>query len=479
MSDSRLAAFLFGLALLIRMVAWMGSALFGTDGCHYLLMADWFSAGRFHEALQIAYHPLYPLLIAVARIPLRDSVLAGHLVSILLGAAAVLPLFQMLRKYFGRPEAFIAAILYAFSPSLIEVHSDVMTEGTFMFFFFSAMALAGAMMEEPSLERAVVLGACAAAAYLTRPEGVLVVILGVAWQVVELLRRRDRPATRAGGLVLTVIVIAVAVAPYILWIKSVKGHWDLSMRPSVGSARKAVALLADPGAESAASNGFLGMLKAVYRMTYLVLIPFYLLGLAGLRKVSLRHALFYFSFPVCYLVGVLFTLRTHTFMSYRYVTAPMSLLMALPALGLVSVIRGSARRWPDARWRPAASGALLLLVGVLPCARWFNPSRLEILGFPVAARWIRAQGPPPRGLSGPAQQVAYLAGCPSRYSPVTPGDLRRQITLEPVDYYVYSEKDVAKRPQYVAMLRACELLEPPVEITGPPGSLKVFIQRVK
>jgi len=477
-TDSRLAALLFAAALLVRAIAGTGMALFGTDGGHYLLMADWFAAGRFHDALQIAYHPLYPLLIAVARIPLGDTILAGHAVSIFLGAAAVVPLYRLVRSVFGAPEAFVAALFYAFNPALVGAQSDVLTEGAFLFFFLLSIERTWAAAESPSLERGATLGLCAAAAYLTRPEGILAVVVALAWPILELARRRDRIAIRAGALLLTVAVVGMAAAPYLMWIRSVKGDWSLSMRPSVSSVTRAAALLVE-GGEGADSNIYLRFLKGVYRLTYLVTIPFFLLGLARVRHAGLRPALFYFGVPAAYFAALLFTLRGHSFMSERYVMAPMAMMLALPALGVVATFREAARRWPGASWRPAACGALLLAVAVLPGARWFGPSRLDTRSYRDAAAWIRAQPAPPRGVYGPPQQVAYLAGCPSRYSASTPEELRRQIAAEPVDYYVYTEKDVAKRPEYVSMLRSCDLLLAPVEITGPPGTVRLYIHRVK
>src|SRR6185295_1275430 len=113
--------------------------------------------------------------------------------------------------------------------------------------------------------------------------------------------------------------------------------------------------------ESAGGRVYVEFLKGIYRLTYLVTIPFYLVGLAELRKTAPWRLLFYFSFPLGYFAGLLFTLQVHPFMTYRYVTAPMSLMMALPALGLVSTFRAAARRKPGARWIPVACGALLLL----------------------------------------------------------------------------------------------------------------------
>src|SRR5579872_1201012 len=103
MSDTRWAALLFAAAFLSRVVAALGTAMFGTDGCHYLLMADWMREGRFHDALLIAYHPLYPLLIAATRSLCASTEQAGNVVSILLGSAATLPLFHCAKTAFGRP----------------------------------------------------------------------------------------------------------------------------------------------------------------------------------------------------------------------------------------------------------------------------------------------------------------------------------------------------------------------------------------
>ena len=475
MSDLKLSGLLFCAAFLVRLVAWMGAAIFGTDGCHYLLMADWMGAGRWSEALSLSYHPMYPLLIAIARIPLDDTIRAGGLVSVTLGAAAVLPLFHVVRGAIGRPEAFVASLLYAFNPSIIDAQSDVLTEGAFVFFFIASMALTWRMMEEPTLSRAAVLGAFAAAAYLTRPEGLLAVTLALAWPLVDLIRRRDRRGLRAGGLALTLVVVLLAVFPYLLWVKSVKGHWDWSPRSSAASLIRSAGTVLNPSvAEEARSSLFGSFAKAIYRVTYLVTIPFYLLGFFELWKRRGRPALFLLSFPLLYLGGVLFTLRAYDFMSVRYVIPAMSVLLGVAALGLTAALRGLARRRPE----PLLGAALLLLIAVLPCVRALNPTRWECLGYYTAARWIETQRRP-RAMSGPIQQVAYLSGCPSVYSATTPEGVRRQVREGRVDYYVYTEKDLEKRPEYVEMLRSCDVLEAPVEIVGPPGTWKLYVQRAK
>ena len=82
-------------------------------------------------------------------------------------------------------------------------------------------------------------------------------------------------------------------------------------------------------------------------------------------------------------------------------------------------------------------------------------------------------------MSGPLTQVAYLSGSRSVYSGLTPEALREQIRRGEVEYYAYSENDVAGRSKDVELLRSCEMLQPPVEIQGGPGTVKVYLQRVR
>ncbi|MBI3854700.1 MAG: glycosyltransferase family 39 protein [Planctomycetes bacterium] len=474
MADSRLAALLAGAAFLARLVACLGTAIFGTDGGNLLLMADWMRAGRFHDALSLSYHPLYPLLVAVAGPLAGGTESAGAAVSVLLGAAAAFPLFLTVRDIFGRPAAFFTTLLYAFSPAILEVQSEAMTEGAYMFFLFSSLRLAWKMREQPSLERGAVLGACASAAFLARPEGLLAVTLAVAWP----LSGRDSTAKRASGALVTLAVALLLASPYLLWVKAERGRWALSLRASARSAERALA--GDESAseqEAGAKSRLYGIyVHSMFRMTAMgLLIPFHLLGLASLKRIGWRNGLFYFSWPLGLLGGTLFVLRAHDFMSGRYLLAGMTLLNALAALGMTRALEFAAER----KLRPALGLAVLLAVAVLPGLGMFRLRRHELQSARSAADWIRSQGPPPAGISGPVSQVAYLAGCRSIYSGLTEAALREQIGSREVEYYVYSEKDVQRRPAYIALLRSCDLLQAPVAVAGPPGTLQMYVQRVR
>jgi 4-amino-4-deoxy-L-arabinose transferase-like glycosyltransferase len=481
MPDSRWAAALFACAFLSRLMAYLGCAIFGTDGCHYLLMADWMREGRFHDALQVAYHPLYPLLIAAGRsLGGTSEQVAGHL-SILLGSAALVPLFLSVRGVFGRPAAVLTSLLYAFSPYLTELQSEVMTEGTYFFFFFSSMWLTGRLMEAPSPARSIVLGAAAASAFLTRPEGLLPVVLSILWPLAALGRVRKDVARRLAGVALTVATITLLLSPYLLWVKAERGHWALSVRPSAMAAEKGVGLADEPSDRSEEMQ--LPLLRiylnGMYRASlYGVLIPFYLIGFASLKEVGLGRAAWYLSFPLGHLGGMLAALRTATFMSERYLLSGMALLAAVAAWGMVIAMRASARRWPESRLRPVLCCTGILLLAIVPATRCLKVRRQECRSYPLAAQAILATGARPRAMTG-VEQVAYYCGSRSYYTPRDRKGLVERQRQQPMDYFVYSDKDLRGRPEYVAMLRSLEWLDPAVVVSGPPGSWKVYIHRAR
>jgi 4-amino-4-deoxy-L-arabinose transferase-like glycosyltransferase len=482
MSDRRWGALLWASAFLARLLTGLGSPIFGTDGCHYLLMADWMAAGRWQDALLVAYHPMYPLLISAVSIVVGSAEVAGEWISILFGSAATIPFFLVVKAVFGRPTAVLAGLLYAFYPRLVEVQSDVMTEGTFMFFLFGSMWLTYRMREEPSVARGAVLGAAAAGAFLTRVEGLLPIAFALGWPLIAAVRRRDRLAARLGGTALTLVVVVLMLSPYMLWVKSVRGRWALSVRPAAISAERAVGVEAPTEDEPAMTRSarYRQYVVSLTRLSmYGVLIPFYIAGLAALRSVGWSRAVFFLSFPVGYLVGILFVIGTHGFMSERYLMPPMVLIGALAAHGMVAGIRTVALRRPDAPRLATASGIVALLIIMWPVVRCFQIRRTELLSCRGAAQWILARsGGGPIVLSG-VEQVSYYCGSRHYYLPQIKEQLAEFLKRQPHDYIVHSEWDLRKSPEYVAMLRSWDRLQPPLEYQGPPGTLKLYFQRVK
>jgi len=261
-------------------------------------------------------------------------------------------------------------------------------------------------------------------------------------------------------------------------VKAQRGSWGLSVRPSVMKTEDA-----DPDGEGnpAPDRSKLyraygaGLLKL---SLYGALVPLYLLGLPALQAAGARKALYTLSYPLGQLGGVAYAMSRTTFMSERYLMAGIALLGILAALGTVRLLQAAAQKWPEARLRPALCGAAIFLVAVAPAARALKTRRLELRGYAGAGQWILAQGAHPTAMTG-LEQVAYYCGSRSYYSPSTREGMSSFLRQQRMDYVTYSEKDIQKRPAYVAMLNSLDQLDPPVEYQGPAGTWKVYIQRVK
>jgi 4-amino-4-deoxy-L-arabinose transferase-like glycosyltransferase len=480
LSQARLGFLLLAITFLVRFQYLLGSAVFGTDCAHYLLMADWMREGRWHDAMSIAYHPLYPLLIAAARSLLPSTEVAGGIVAVTLGASAVVPLTLLVTRLFGRSTAVLTALFYAFHPAILEVQSDAMTEGPYMFFFFSSMWLTWTLLEEPSLWRGAVTGAAAAAAFLTRPEGLLPIGLAVGWQALQALRLRTLPLRRIGAIAATLLATLLVLSPYVFWVRSVRGHWALSARPSAISAEKSIGV-GDPREEGDAGRQdrvLAGYSKALVRVSLGGLwIPFLLLGLTTLKGMKRFSLLFYLSFPLGQWGGILWTLKTHGFMSERYLLAGAACLAAIGARGVLLVLRGAASQWPSLRQRPACCAAILLVLFVAPSLKCFGVRRAELASYRGAAAWLMAQDPRPLSVQG-LEPVSYFCGCRSYYLPSSREALEKFLRINSVDYIAYSQKDLMTRPDFVAMLRSSERLAPAIEYQGPPRTYKVYFQKV-
>ncbi|MBI2901898.1 MAG: glycosyltransferase family 39 protein [Planctomycetes bacterium] len=454
MSDRRLAALLVLTALLARIVAWLGTPIFGTDSAQMMRMADGFFEGRWRAALEVGYHPLFPFLMSLLK-PLAGTERAGFAISIALGSAAAAPLFLAARAAFGRPAAFLGTLLYAVHPSVVELHADVMTEGTFMFFLFTAVWLGTEAVEEPRWDRALLAGLAAGAAYLARPEGLLAVAGIPCWLLVSAWR--GRRAARAGTAALALATALVVMSPYLLWARSVKGRWTLSAKGSVQAvegAEERKPEATEKGGEVRVRNPWAELWKHLLRVTQIFLLPLLAVGFLGLRK---RWSLLvYLSFPIVYWAAIVWATTRNPYTSYRYLLPGMMLLLPVAAAGVERLLRAIRRP----AWWPAAAAALAVVLA----ARDMRTVRADERPMRAAAAWIREQGRPApldrskAGPTGPAivasttDKVSYLAGSPYRPMPATWEEFMR--TRGESDYVVYTDKELEQRkPPYLGRIR--------------------------
>lgn len=216
---------IIGLALLLRVWLFLNTCLISTDSPAFLSMAKLFAEGKFQEGLHFTYHPFYPLLIAGGGTILGNFEFAGTLVSIILGTLTLIPLFYLGKEIFGTKITLATLFILSIHPLHLRGSSDIMTEGTYIFLFITAIALGWKSLTTNSPYFALLTGLVSALAYLTRPEGICLPVLATFWSGIHLLKsiptlKRLQILRNVGYLWMVFFILAF---PYLLFIRGETG----------------------------------------------------------------------------------------------------------------------------------------------------------------------------------------------------------------------------------------------------------------
>jgi 4-amino-4-deoxy-L-arabinose transferase-like glycosyltransferase len=103
-------------------------------------------------------------------------VLSAQLASALAGTLLVIPMFFLGRLFFERRAGFWAALLFQCLPVSAHVIGDAISEATFFLFLTTSLLFAAQGLQSRSRWRLALCGLFGGLAYLTRPEGALVVV---------------------------------------------------------------------------------------------------------------------------------------------------------------------------------------------------------------------------------------------------------------------------------------------------------------
>src|SRR5262249_44854874 len=187
-SDTALLVLLLAITAALRVWLLCHKEVPARDSISFISLAWQFEHRPWLQALKDAeQHPAYPLLVLAASVPVRawapapDALLmqfAAQLVSVVAGTLLVIPMFYLGRELFSRGVGFWAALLFQCLPASSRVLSDGISEATFLLFATTGLFCGVLGLHRRRAWYFAACGVCGGLAYLTRPEGGLIV--GVA-----------------------------------------------------------------------------------------------------------------------------------------------------------------------------------------------------------------------------------------------------------------------------------------------------------
>jgi hypothetical protein len=424
----------------LRWVQWSRSATLFNDGPRFLASAQDFSRGEWAAFLAQPQHPLYPIAVAVLHALGLGWEDAGALVSVLGGCLAIGMLALFFRDAFGSLPAWLGAGLLAVHTRFVEYSSDVQSDGLYIGLFAAGVWWLWYAWSRASRSAAAAAGLAAGLAYLTRPEGlglvlVMVALAGISWL------RSEWSASRAMGIVAAFsATAALCVVPYVVAVRVATGEIALSRKKSVvemaggATAPRATApppaatpfasgARIDPGADGravdaaaspsgralAAAQMLARTAKSAFRYGLLALLG---VGLLAARGRPTRRAVFVVAIAGLY-AGILYALTLQSgYVSRRHALPPLLPLFGYVGFGacaIGAVLASHAARRATAAPLIATGIAAIVAGGELATQR--VPRRDEERAARAAAEWLRGHGAPGL-LATDRSRLGYYAGMP-------------------------------------------------------------------
>ncbi len=223
---------LLGLATIVRIYLWVFTYVISRDGVTYVTLGGYFSRGNLAKGLAHDYHPLYSMLIAALSYAFPDKQSAGQIISIISGSLLVVPIFYLGREIFDESIGFLSGLLVAFHPYLARISADVLSDSLYILLFVSGSCMGWKALRRESILGFFLTGVLTAFAYLTRPEGIGVLLVVGFW-ILIIEKSPSSYRRNLTGFVLLVFGFLLFASPYLIYLREDTGHWILTRKKSV------------------------------------------------------------------------------------------------------------------------------------------------------------------------------------------------------------------------------------------------------
>jgi hypothetical protein len=502
--DLRNLAVLAALVLCVRGWQLTHTEVASRDSISYVRIAWQLEQGAWRRVMPSApQHPGYPLaVLALSQTvrhflpddPPRAWQISGQLVSALASLLLIVPMYFMGRELFERRIAFWSCLLFQCLPTSGKIMGDALSDTLFLLFACTALWMACLALRLRSWPLFALTGLAGGLAYLTRPEGALIVAAaGLVLAAMQLRSawRQSWLGVLRQGTALTLAALAV-MTPYMLVIGGLTvkntpnlmmnqqrpdADWENRIRPKLpakderhsaaksGSSLLAVWWIPSDGSLEQPSSRHLWALKAFCLemgkgFFYVLWMPA-LLGLWWRRErfgvvpgvwvgllvcTSLSALLYRMADKMGYLSDRHFLLLL---LCGIYWSVAGTLLLG------EKLAAGAARLWPNVaerRWMQGRtwSLALLLLLALAPLPRTLDRLHAERAGFRSLGRWLSQHTQAGDYIEDPYCWAYYYAGR------VFVEGCRDLPVHTPNCFYVVLEESSNRHPRLVSLRNALD-----------------------
>ncbi len=218
-------------AFLIRFFLISQYSVIEWDGVYYATLGERIISGDFYGGISAYWSPLYCFFISISYPFFQNSESAGRFVSIIAGVLLIIPVYFLIRDFYGRVPAYFGTILVLIQPMLIRSSLWVMTESVYTLVFTTIMLTGWHALQKGKAFIFFLTGLLFGAAYLTKPEAIGFVGL---FFVLTLAAKFFRPnltfRTLLRGYSFLLLGFAIFFLPYVGLLHQKIGHWTISQK---------------------------------------------------------------------------------------------------------------------------------------------------------------------------------------------------------------------------------------------------------
>jgi len=197
------------------------------DGIAYINAAKDLITGR---GFNPTWPPLYPFFLSVFWHFISDPELSGQLVSTVFGVLTVGIVYVMFQNIFNEKIGIITALFAAFHPYLVRYSAETLADSLFTFFITVVVYLGWLVINKKKLYYVLLTGIFTALAYLTKPEGVFLLVVISFWWIFQ---PASEWSIKIKRILFAWVVFLFICFPYIYSIKQNTGQWMISQKQSI------------------------------------------------------------------------------------------------------------------------------------------------------------------------------------------------------------------------------------------------------
>ncbi|MFN0277196.1 MAG: ArnT family glycosyltransferase [Pyrinomonadaceae bacterium] len=222
------------LAFLIRFFFIPQEYVINGDGAYYTILGERFVSGNFSGGISAYWSPLYSVLTGFSSLLFADRDFSGRFVSLVAGSLLIVPAFFLIRDFFGRPSAYVGAILLIFHPFLIKSSGWVMTESVYTFVLTTCVLSGWHAVSKGDSRFFLVTGLLLGIAFLTKPEAIGYLLLILLLTPAAKFVFGHLSFARVGFNCLVLLLgFAFFFLPYVLYLHEKTGEWTFSQKITV------------------------------------------------------------------------------------------------------------------------------------------------------------------------------------------------------------------------------------------------------